>query len=85
MCTTIKPFLTCKSNFSSDVIAIEKNGGLISNYKEPVELFDENSVDIVEISSWKKPTSVGNSDNPSSEVNVKRIVNSYNSHQLYQE
>ena len=85
MCTTIKPFLTCKSNFSSDVIAIEKNGGLISNYKEPVELFDENSVDIVEISSWKKPTSVGNSDNPSSEVNVKRIVNSYNSHQVYQE
>ena len=85
MWTTIKPFLTSKNNFSSDVIAIAKNDGLISNYKQPVELFHENSVDIVEISSWKKPISVGNSDNPSSEVNMKRIVNSYNAHQVYQE
>ena len=74
-------FLTNKGNFSNDYITIEKDGELINNEKELVELFDESYVNIVEISSGKKLASTGNSDNRSSnEINLEQILKSYSSH-----
>ena len=79
--TTIKPFLTSKLHFSNDFITIEKDGELISHEKELFELFNENYVNLAEILSGKKPTSVRNGDKPSSdERNMKQMVKSYSSH-----
>ena len=76
--TTIKSFLTTNGN---DFIITEHGGELISNGKELVEFFNEIYVNKVEISSGKKPSSIGDSDNLSSDVvNVKRIVNIYSSY-----
>ena len=55
-----KPFLTNKGCISDDFISIEKDGELISNEKELVEIFNENYINIVEKSSGKKPSSLGN-------------------------
>ena len=52
---TVKPFLTSKGCISNDFISVEKDGDLISNEKELVELFNQNYINIVENSSGKKP------------------------------
>ena len=48
---TLKPFLTKKGCMSNDCISIEKDGDIIRDEKVLVELFNENYVNIVEISS----------------------------------
>ena len=82
--TTIRPFLAKKGNNSTDFITFAKDAELISNekeLKEIIQVFNENYVIIVEISSEEKTTSIGNNDNPpSSEVNLNEIVKSYSSH-----
>ena len=40
--STVKPFLTNRGCISNDFISIEKDGELISNEKELVEIFNEN-------------------------------------------
>ena len=63
-------------------ITIDKDAELISNEKELAEFFNENYVNIVDILSEEKPTSIPNSDNSfSDEINAKQTVKSYNSYQ----
>ena len=78
---TVKPFLTNKGCISDDFISIEKDGELISNEKELVEIFNENYINIVEKSSGKKPSSLGNCLNASEdEKTVIEIISAYSKH-----
>ena len=52
--STVNIFLTNKGGISNDFITVEKDGDLISNEKEIVELFNQNYINIVENSSGKK-------------------------------
>ena len=71
---TITPFLTNKGCISDDFVSIEKDGELISNEKELVEIFNENYINIVEKSSGKKPSSPRNCLNPSEdEKQLKKL------------
>ena len=63
--STVKPFVTNKGCISNDFISVEKDGNLISNKKELVELFNQKYVNIVEDSSGKKPSSLGDCLNTS--------------------
>ena len=57
--STIKPFLTNKACVSNDFINVEKDGDLLSNNKELEKLFNQNYINVVENSSGKKPSSLG--------------------------
>ena len=57
---TVKPFLINKGCLTNDCIITEKDGDIIRNEKVLVELFNENYINIVEISSRNKPPSLGN-------------------------
>ena len=63
--STVKPFLTNKGGISNDFISVEEDGDLTSNEKELVELFNQNYINIVENSSGKKPSSLGDCLNAS--------------------
>ena len=79
--STVKPFLTNKGGISNDFISVEKDGDLISNEKEIVELFNQNYINIVENSSGKKPSSLGDCLNASQdELTVKEIISVYSNH-----
>ena len=57
---------TAKSFLNNEgCISVEKDGDLISNEKELVELFNENYTSIVENCSGKKPPSLGDCLNAS--------------------
>ena len=76
-----KLFLTNKGGISNDLVSVEKDGDLISNEKETVELFNQNYINIVENSSGKKPSSLGDSSNASrDELAVKEIISVYSNH-----
>ena len=78
---TVKSFLTNKGCISGDFISIEKDGELISNEKELVEIFDRNYINIVEKTSGKKPSSLGNCLNASEdEKTVIEIISAYSKH-----
>ena len=84
--STVKPFLTNKGGISNDFITVEKDGDLISNEKEIVELFNQNYINIVENSSGKKPSSLGDCLNASQdERTVKEIISVYSNHPSIQE
>ena len=79
--STVKPFLTNKGGISNDFITVEKDGDPISNEKEIVELFNQNYINIVENSSGKKPSSLGDCLNASQdELTVKEIISLYSNH-----
>ena len=79
--STVKPFLTNKGCISNDFISVEKDGDLISNGKELVELFNQNYIKIVENSSGKKPSSLGDCLNASQDkLTVKEITSVYSNH-----
>ena len=80
--STVKPCLTNKGGISNDFISVEKDGDLISNEKEIVELFNQNYINIVESSSGKKPSSLRNCFNASQdELTVKKkIISLYSNH-----
>ena len=78
---TVKPFFSNKGCISDDFISIEKDSELISSEKELVEIFNENYINIVEISSGKKPSSLRNCLNASEdEKTVKEIISAYSKH-----
>ena len=62
--STVKLFLTNKGSILNDVINVEKDDDLKSNEKELVELFNQNYINIVENSSGKKRSSLGDCLNP---------------------
>ena len=79
--STVKPFLTNKGCISNDFISVEKDGDLISNDKELVELFNQNYIKIVENSSGKKPSSLGDCLNTSQDkLTVKEITSVYSNY-----
>ena len=53
---TVKPFFTNKGCTTNDCINIEKDGGIVRDGKVLVELFNENYINISEISSANKPS-----------------------------
>ena len=57
---TLKPFLINKGCITNDCINIEKDGDVIRDKKVLVKLFNENYINIVEISSRNKSSSLGN-------------------------
>ena len=57
---TVKPFLTDKGCMTNDCISTEKDGDIVRDENVLVELFNENHIISVEISSGKKPSSLGN-------------------------
>ena len=66
---------------TNDFISVEKDGDLISNEKEIVERFNQNYLNIVENSSGKKPSSLGDCLNTSQdEPTVKEIISVYSNH-----
>ena len=72
---TVKRFLTNKGCISNDFIIAEKDGDLISNKKELVEVFNQNYINIIENSSEKKPWSLGDCLNASQdELTVKNYI-----------
>ena len=79
--STVKPFLTNKGCISNDFISVQKDGDLISNEKELVELCNQNYINTVENSSGKKPSSRGDCLNASQdELTVKEIISVYSNH-----
>ena len=57
---TVKPFFTNKGCTTNDCINIEKDGGIVRDGKVLVELFNENYINISEISSANKPSFLEN-------------------------
>ena len=78
---TVKSFLTNKGCTSHDFISIEKDGELISNEKELVEILNENYINVVENSSGKKTSSLGNCLNASEdEKTATEVISTYSKH-----
>ena len=75
--SAVKLFLTNKGCISNKFISVEKDGDLISNKKEPVELFNQNCINIVENSSGKKPLSLGDSLSTSHNELISKILYQY--------
>ena len=79
--SAVKPCLTNKGGISNYFISVEEDGDLISNEKELVQLFNQNYIKIVENSSGKKPSSLGDCLNASQdELTVKEIISVYSNH-----
>ena len=82
---TVKPFLTNKGCMTNDCISTEKDGDIVRDEKVLVELFNENYINIVEISSGKKPSSLGNcEDSAQDDATVYKIISKYSSHSSVQ-
>ena len=72
---TVKPFLTNKGCMTNDCINIKKDGDIVRDDKVFVELFNENCINIVEISSENKPSSLGNCDDSAQDdATVDKII-----------
>ena len=66
---------------ANDCISIEKDEGIIRDETVLVELFNENYINIVEISSGNKPSSLGNcEDSAQDDATVDKIISKYSSH-----
>ena len=62
-------------------INIEKDGDIVRDEKVLVERFNENYINIVEISSGNKPSSLGNcEDSTQDDATVDQIISKYSSH-----
>ena len=62
-------------------INIEKDGDIVRDEKVLVERFNENYINIVEISSGNKPSSLGNcEDSTQDDATVDKIISKYSSH-----
>ena len=78
---TVKPFLTNKGCMTNDCINTENDGDIVRDEKVFVELFNENYINIVEISTGNKPSSLGNcEDSAQDDTTVDIIISKYSSH-----
>ena len=78
---TVKPFLTNQDCMTNDCTNIEKDGDIVRDEKMLVELFNENYINIVEISSGNQPSSLGNcEDSAQDDATVDKIMSKYSSH-----
>ena len=82
--SAVKRFLNRRC-ISNDYISVDKDGDLISNEKELLELFNQNYTSIVEHSSGKKPSSLVDCLNASQdELTVKETISVYSNHSIIQ-
>ena len=84
---TVKPFLTNKSCMTNDCISIETllDEDIVRDKKVLVKLFNENYINIVEISSGNKPSSLGNcEDSAQDDPTVDKIISKYSIHPIVQ-
>ena len=66
---------------AKECISIEKDGDIIRDEKLFVELFNENFINIAEILSGNKPSSLGNcEDSAQDDVTVDEIISKYSAH-----
>ena len=66
---------------TNDCINIEKDGDIVIDEEVLVELFNENYINIVDISSGSKPSSLGNcEDSAQDDPTVDKIISKYSSH-----
>ena len=73
--------MTNKGCMTNDCINTEKDGDTVRDEKVLVELFNENNINIVEISSGNKPSSLGKSeDSAQDDATVDKIISKYSSH-----
>ena len=78
---TVKPFLTNKGCMTNDCINIEKDGDIVRDKKMLVKLFNENYINIVEISSGNQPSSLGNcEDSAQDDATVGKFISKCSSH-----
>ena len=71
----VKPFLTNKGCVTDDCINTEKDGDIVREEKELVKRFNKKFINIVEISSGNKPSSLGNcEDNEQDDAIVDKII-----------
>ena len=70
---------------TNDCINTEKDGDTVRDKKVLVELFNENYIDIIEISSGNKPSSLGNcEDSAQDNATFDKIISKYSSHPTVQ-
>ena len=79
---TVKPFMSSKGFFTESTINIEQeNGKLETDQTTLAESFNNYYINIVESSSGKKPTEIGDSSNASKDQEtVKEILKNYKNH-----
>ena len=78
---TVKPFLTNKGCMKNDYISIEKDGDIVRHEKVLLEYFNENYINIVEISSENKPSSLGIcQDSAQDDSTVDKVISKYSAH-----
>ena len=78
---TVKPFLTNQDCMTNDCTNIEKDGDIVRDEKMLVELFNENYINIVEISSGINPSSLGNCEDSAQDgTTVDKIKSKHSSH-----
>ena len=78
---TVKPFLTNKGCMTNDCINIEKDGDIVRDEKVLVELFNKTYINIVEISSGNKSSSLGNcEDSAQDDATIDQIISKYSPH-----
>ena len=78
---TVKPFLTNKGCMTNDCINIEKDRDIVRDKKMLVKLFNENYINIVEISSGNQPSSLGNcEDSAQDDATVGKFISKCSSH-----
>ena len=77
----VKPFFTNKGIMSNENIVIEEDGILLNDTKTITEIFNNHYINIVEKSSGKPPSSIGNPNCPSNDrKTVKEIINAFKNH-----
>ena len=69
----------------TDCISAEKDGDIIGDENVLLELFNENYINITEISSGNKPSSLGNcEDSGQDDATVDEIISKYSAHPSFQ-
>ena len=77
----VKPLLTNKGCMTNDCISTEKDGDIVRDEEVLVELFNENYINIAEISSGSKQSSFRNcEDSAQDDATVDKIISKYSAH-----
>jgi len=80
---TMKPLMTNKGIFATNLITLEEDGELISDEKDLAEIFNNHYVNIVENTVGAKPSPMGNpEDAMADESTVKSIIEHYKSNPI---
>ena len=76
----IKPFFTNRGIITNDSITLEENGVLKNDPKETTEVFNNYFINIVETTSGRRPSSIGNSNFQCQDRKSLKIIESYKNH-----